>query len=164
VVDAKIRLEPPADQAGDVRRHTEAAGGFSFVPPEGWAIRPFPGAKFKTAVGPAAAGFAPNINVVDESFSGSLDAYVKGNLDSMQRVFKQFRLLKQEEFKTSQGLQAARVIAENELNGRVLRNTYYFFPNGDTKFVVTCTALAEGGDKFDPVFEGSMHTFRFDSK
>jgi hypothetical protein len=154
----------PAPSAGpeDPRRHTEVAGGFSFVPPDGWNIRPVPGLKFRAAVGPAAAGFAPNINVVDESFRGPLDTYVQGNLASMRQAFQQFRLLRREEFEAAGGLPGARVVSENEVNGRALRQTYYFFARGDTKFVITCTALAEGGDKLDPVFEASLRTFRFD--
>src|SRR5262249_42430659 len=44
---------------------------------------------------------------------------------------------------------------------KLLRQNFYFFDKGKTKFVVTCTALAEGGEKLDPVFEGSRKTFRF---
>jgi hypothetical protein len=68
-----------ADQAKDSRRHAES-GGVSFIAPAGWKSQAFPGLKYKIAVGPAVAGFAPNINVVDESFTGSLDSYVEENL------------------------------------------------------------------------------------
>jgi len=36
-------------------------------------------------------------------------------------------------------------------------------PWGGTKFTITCTALAEGGEKLDPIFETCMKTFRFDA-
>ena len=138
---------------------------FSFTPPEGWEFRdPLPGMKFKAAIGPARAGFASNINVVDEAFNGSLAAYAEGNLTAIQKAFKNFRLLKQETFTTTNGEPAVRMVTENEQNGRQLRQTFYFFGKGNTKFVVTCTTLAEGGEKLDPVFEASMKTFRFDPK
>jgi hypothetical protein len=152
------------NKADDPRRHVEPAGSFSFVPPQDWEVRNVRGGKYKAAVGPAAAGFAPNINILDESFSGSLDAYVTLNLATLQKGFKKFRLVQQEDFKTMAGEQGSRVVTECEQNGTALRQTFYFFSKGDTKFVVTCTTLAEGGDKLDSVFETSMKTFRFDKK
>jgi hypothetical protein len=152
------------DPAGDARPHAETPVAFSFDPPAGWVFRPFPGLKHQVAVGPAASGFAPNINVVEEPFGGTLDAYVNGNLASMQRLFKEFHLLQRDDFRTAEGLEGARLIAENTQNGKRLRQTFYLFGKGDRKFVVTCSALAEGGDELDPVFEASMKTFRFDGK
>jgi hypothetical protein len=149
-----------ADQPDEKKRHTETGGGFSFIPPDGWTVKEFPGLKFKIAVGPAAAEFAPNINVVDEADDGKLDDYVKRNVAALQKVFKKGRLVKQEQFKTAAGLESARVIFEHEQQGKLLRQTFYFFDKGKTKFVVTCTALAEGGEKLDPVFEASLKTFR----
>jgi hypothetical protein len=144
------------------KRHVESAGGFSFVPPDGWTMRDFPGMKFKLAAGPAAAGFAPNINVVDEQFNGSLEDYVKGNLATLRASFKGFNLVQQDEFKTTAGEAGKRLITENEQKGRQLRQTFYFFGKGNTKFVVTCSALSDGGEKLDSAFETSMKTFRFD--
>lgn len=150
-----------ARQAEDPRRHHEAA--FSYVPPEGWAVRAFPGLKYKAAVGPAAAGFAPNMNIVDEPFAGPLDAYAEVSQASVQRLFKDCRVLKKDDFKATDGLRGVRIVIEAEQRGRRLRQTFYVFGNGTTKFVVTCSALAEGGDRLDPVFEASMKTFRFDT-
>jgi hypothetical protein len=152
-----------AVRADERRRHTEAAGGFSFIPPEGWQIRDFPGKKFKIVVGPAAAGFAANINIVDESFDGSLEDYAKASLNALPKVLKKYRLLKQENFVTAAGLQGMRAIVEDEQNNRLLRQTFYTFSKKSTKFTLTCSALAEEGDEFAPVFEASMKTFRFDA-
>lgn len=143
------------------RRHTETAGGFSFIPPEGWKIRDFPGRKFKVVVGPANEGFAPNINIVDESFDGSLEDYVKANLNALPKVLKKYRFIKQDDFVTAAGLKGVRVIVESEQNSRLLRQSFYFFSKKNTKFVITCSASAEEGDKLAPVFDGSMKTFRF---
>jgi hypothetical protein len=156
--------EASRNRAEDPRRHVEAAGGFSFVPPEDWKIRDFPGMKFKAAIGPSAAGFAPNITIVDELFSGSLDAYVKQNLAALQKAFRKFHLAQQDDFKTTAGEQGARLVTESEQQGRLLHQTFYIFGKGDTKFVITCSTLAEGGDKYDSVFETSIKTFRFEKK
>lgn len=143
-------------------RHSEA--GFSFVPPPGWEVRPFPGLKFRAAVGPPAAGFAPNINIIDDVNPLPLDDYVQANLNGLRQMTQNFRLVRQEAFKTAEGLEGGRLIGENDQQGRRLRQTSYFFARGGTKYVVTCSALAEGGEQFDPVFEATMKTFRFDQK
>jgi hypothetical protein len=153
-----------AQQVDDTRRHQEPAGGFSFVPPKDWQVRDFPGLKYKVVAGPPAAGFASNINIIDESAKSSLDDYVKDSIVTLQKVLKKCRILSQEAFKTSAGLKGARVVAEGEEGDRLLRFNGYFFAQGDMKFVVTCTALADGGAELDPVFEACLKTFRFENK
>jgi hypothetical protein len=156
--------QDPADQGEDSRRHAESEGGFSFIAPAGWGIQDFPGLKYKIAVGPAVMGFAPNINVVDEPFTGSLDSYVEESLATLRRVFTKFRLLKQDGFTTTDGLQGARMVVEDEQGGRMLRHSFYIFSQGETKLVVTCTAPAESGDELAPTFEAIMKTFRFERR
>jgi hypothetical protein len=146
----------------EARRHTEKAGGFSFSPPANWTVREFPGLKYKVVVGPVRASFASNINVVDEPFKGTLDDYVKANIGAMRMRFKKFKLEDQGDFKTTSGLRGARLVTESEQGGRLLRQTFYIFGTADTKYVVTCSTLAEGGKTLDPLFERSMKTFRFE--
>jgi hypothetical protein len=153
-----------AQQVDDTRRHQEPAGGFSFVPPKDWQVRDFPGLKYKVVAGPPTAGFASNINILDGTGKGSLDDYVKANIVTLQKQRKNCRILSQEAFNTSAGLQGARVVAEGEDGDRLLRFNIYIFGQGDKKFVVTCTALADGGAQLDPVFEACLKTFRFENK
>ncbi len=148
------------DQNEKVRRHVEKAGGFSFVPPDTWKVQAFPGLKFKIVVGPIRGGFASNINVVDEAFKGTLDEYVKANTAVLMRVLKKVKIVQQGEFKTTSGLQGVRLIVENEQNDKLIRQTFYFFGTAETKYVVTCSTLGEGGAKLDPVFAEAMKTFR----
>ncbi len=161
--EQRIENGKEALNSDEGRRHTEAAGGFSFIPPEGWKVRDFPGWKFKVAVGPVAAGFASNINIVDESFDGSLEDYVKASLNALSKALKKYRLLNQDSFVTTAGLKGARLIVEDEQNNQLLRQTFYIFSKKNTKFTVTCSVLAEEGDKFAPVFDASLKTFRFDT-
>jgi len=42
----------------------------------------------------------------------------------------------------------------------MLRQTFFFIGSGKRKYVVTCTALADGGEEFDAVFSESIKTFR----
>jgi hypothetical protein len=151
-------------RAQDAERHVEKKGGFSFVPPIRWELKDAPNIPYKMAIGPAANNFAPNINVVEEANDRPLNEYVRGNLAVLEKALKKFKLLKQDEFKTDSGLTAGRLITENEQRGVLLRQTFYFFSRDNKKFVITCTSLAEGGEKMDKVFEASVKTFRFEKQ
>ena len=150
--------------AADVgKRHHESAGGFSFCPPQGWTIQAFPGLKYSIAAGPAANGFAPNVNVVDEAADMSLPAYVDTSKKMLSKAFKGYKEVGNREFKTTAGLKGSRLIIQSNQNGTQLRQTFYFFAGkGDQKLVVTCSALASGGEKLDEVFETSLKTFVLD--
>lgn len=139
----------------------EKEGGFSYDPPPGWRITNFPGLKYKIAAGTPENGFAPNINIVDETYSGSLSDYVELNIQNLKRVLPTSQVLKREDFQTNDALASIRLITErHDANiGKDLRQTFYFFENGSHKFVVTCSALADGGDDLDTLFEQSMKTF-----
>ena len=151
-----------ADDSGEARRHVEPLGGFSFIPPDGWQVREFPGMKYKIAHGRPVDGFAPNINVVDEPFPGSLDEYAKANLVAMAKAFKDFRVISQETFETTSGEPGVRIIYEATQNGLLLRQSFHCFGKDDMKFVVTCSTLAEGGEKLDDAFKACINTFRFE--
>jgi hypothetical protein len=142
------------------RQHYEKAGGFSYDPPETWQVVEYPSLKYRISIGPRENEFVPNINVVDEAFSGQLVDYVDGNLENMKRVFVRLDILKREDFQTEDGQAAVRVITEMEHYGRRLRQTFYFFGKGKRKYTSTCSALAEEGEALDGIFEKSMKTFR----
>jgi hypothetical protein len=142
------------------RQHCEQAGGFSYDPPSGWQVGEFPGLKYRISHGPRENEFAANINVVDEAFGGTLAAYVDVNLQTMKEVFVKMQVLSREDFKTQDSEAAVKILTENEQQGRMLRQTFFFVGSGNKKYVVTCTALADGGEKFDTAFSESMKTFR----
>jgi hypothetical protein len=142
------------------RQHYEKAGAFSYDPPSGWQVVEFPGLKYRISHGPRENEFTPNINVVDEAFSGTLAAYVDANLQNMERVFVNLKVLSREDLKTKDNEAAVKVVTENEQQGRMLRQTFFFIGPGNRKYVVTCTALVDGGDKFDTAFAETAKTFR----
>ena len=123
-------------------------------------MKPVPGMKFKAAVGPATAGFAPNINFVDETFAGSLDDYVTGNMRTLAAMMANYRPGEKVPFVTDQGLQGVKLVTESRQRGFALRQTFYFFANGNTKYVATCSTLAEDGERLAE-FDAAMRTFRF---
>ncbi|HEY7331138.1 MAG TPA: hypothetical protein VH592_26115 [Gemmataceae bacterium] len=159
-----VNLGPPVGGVAVNGRLVEPQGGFSYVPPEGWMAHQLPGHKYRIVSGPMIGAGAPNINATDELFAGSLEEYVKANLAGLQRFMAEFRVLRQEDFQTSEGLSGVRVITEATLNGRRFRQTYFFFGNGNRKYVVACTTGREGGEELDPIFEASMKTFRLEQQ
>ena len=141
-------------------RHSEQAGGFSLQAPKGWQFRELPGMKYQFAVGPASNSFSPNINVVDEVYEGSLKSYVDTNENAVNRIFEQFTLIKRDDFVTTRGIRGERLVTTSLQQKNLLRQTFYFLPGANGKyFVVTCSALAAGGEALDPVFEESIITF-----
>jgi hypothetical protein len=138
----------------------DKAGGFSYDPPQGWRVVEFPGLKYRVSAGPTENGFAPNINVVDEKFSGSLSEYVELNLTTLKKMFVDFKVIKREDFQTDDGVAATRVVCEDTQQGQHLRQTFCFLENSSRKYVVTCSALADGGEKLDALFAQSTKTFR----
>jgi len=146
-------------------RHFEQDGGFSYCPPAGWLVREMPGKKYKVAFDRPTKGFAPNIYIVDEAFAGTLDEYVRGNIQSMPGIYeangvKDYKLLSQAEFITASKKRGARMMIQAEINGRLLRQTFYFFDGKEgRKIILTCSVLADGGEAYDKVFDTSMKTF-----
>jgi len=142
------------------REHHERAGGFSYDPPSGWQIVEFPGLKYRISHGPQANDFAPNINVVDEEFAGTLTEYVDVNLRIMERTFPRMRFRGREDLRTHDGQPIVKILTENEQLGLTLRQTYFFIGSASRKYVVTCTALAAGGERFDAAFAEGARSFR----
>lgn len=156
--DACSRPESPGYTAPD--------NEFSYNPPDGWSLRDFPGFKYKIAFGQPSEGFAPNIGIADEMFSGPLDDYVAGNLRTMTELFekvggKNYQFIRQTEFLTDLKQRAIKVITESQIDEKDLRQTYYFFEgvNGK-KYVITCSQLAKDGDSYQELFDKSITTFK----
>ena len=140
--------------------HVEKAGGYSLQAPKGWEFREFPGMKYQIAFGPASNSFSPNINVVDEAYDGSLNSYVDANAKSVEPVFEQYSLIRREAFATKSGLKGERLVTTSLQYKNKLRQTFYILPGRKGKyFVVTCSALAAGGESLDAPFEESMRSF-----
>lgn len=149
-------------KSDDPNRHYEEEGGFSFVPPEGWEMTEYPGLKYKIFRGAMENQFAPNINVVDEKYDGSLETYVDGNIETMRNFIDGFNLIEREQLVADDGSRLVKLTTEGEHYQRLLRQYFYFFDGGERKFVVTCSALADGAEIFEPLFDTSVKTFRIE--
>ena len=115
--------------------------------------------KYQIAFGPAKNSISPNINIVDEAYEGALKGYVDVNLENLRKIFVQFTLIKRDRFVTTKGLSGERMVTTSLQQNSLLRQSFYFFPGTNGKFlVVTCSASAKGGEALDSVFEESIKT------
>ena len=155
---------PTATPVDSPDRHYEPSGGFSYVPPSGWELVESSSIQYKVAREPEAGDFAGNINVVDEPFSGSLDAYVTTSVENMSAYFEGLRQISQDEFQPTEGPPGVRLVVENVQGGRILHQVFYFFGASERKFVFACTRLAGAGEEFDAICKESARTFRIESE
>lgn len=142
------------------QRYIESAGGFSYIPPTGWEIVEFPGMKYKIAHGVATGNFAPNLNFVDEAYSGSLDSYVDASVSSITQVVPDATIVNLEGITTNDGQRCLKVIIEDTQSGIKLNQVFYFLDAGTRKFVATYSRLANSGQENDVLVDQSMKTFR----
>lgn len=154
---------PTAAPTDDPDRHYEPEGGFSYVPPEGWEIvEPSTATAYKVARSQSGEGFAANLTMVDEAFTGALEEYVALSLDNMSEFFEGLQVISRDAFETDEGSSGIRVATENMQSGMALSQIFYFFDLGTKKLVVTCTRLAESSEEVDAACDASVRTFRFE--
>lgn len=134
-----------------------------FTPPKDWEKKDVPNLKDPAYVGPVDDGFAPNMNLVRDDYKGDLKQFADRNVENLKKVFPNAKVLKQEEFKPGAGAAGIRVITENTVQGKKLKQTFYLFADGDRKFIVTCSQSADGKN-LDMVFEESLKTWKIEGK
>ncbi len=154
-----VKIEYSADEG---RRHVEADGDFSFIPPDGWKMNEAPGLKYQIAGGEPSDGFAPNINVVDETLSMTLEDYRAQNLLALKRILPKFKLLKTETLMTDQGEKVIKLDCETEPLGQRLRQILYLTANDDRKYVITCSVLKDNSRGYGQLFDAVVKTFRME--
>jgi hypothetical protein len=116
--------------------------------------------KYQIAFGTRDNGFTSNINVVDEAYQSSLENYVDANIETLEKVFQKFNLVKRGPFNTTSRLKGVRIITTSIQQNNLMRQTFYFFTGSKGRqLVITCSVLAKGGEAFDSVFEESLKTF-----
>lgn len=145
---------------GQPARLTEPTGGFSYLPPPGWKIRTFPGLKYRISY-TMSVGFAPNINVIDETVAAPLGQYMQMSLGPMKQTYTNLHVLSQVPFTTSSGLPGMRMAVDGTVTGRHLRQIFYVFAApSNRKIVVTASWLASDGDKYAKTTDASLKTFK----
>ncbi len=142
------------------QRYTEAAGGFSYIPPTGWEVVAYEGLAYKIVRGPATGNFTMNINFVDEAYNDSLDSYVDASISSIMQAVPGAMVTAMGELTTNKGLRCIKVTIQSTQSGFDLNQVLYFFDTGAKKFIATYTRLRDGGQENDALVDQSMKTFR----
>ena len=115
-----------------------AGEDFTYQKPDGWEYKDFPGLKYEVSIGKPAKGFAPNIVVVDEDFSGTLEEYFKQNVAQVEKTINKAKIISQKKISTADGDAGFKLVYTSEQNGLKLKQIQYFFGKGDKKYVLTC--------------------------
>lgn len=140
-------------------RVLEKASRFSYLLPKGWVSKTIPGYQHKFAFAPASQGFAPNVNFVFEDFAGSLINYVTASKSSLNKVFKSFKILFETRASTKNAGDAIKLGLQNEQQGKLLFQAFYFVDAKSKKFVITCTALPSQRAKIEPDCDALVKSF-----
>lgn len=138
-------------------RLTEEA--FSYAIPKGFEVMTLPGFKHKVAAGKPNAGFAPNLNVVEETFRGNIEQYADANEKTLAKV-PTYRKASRTTFKTTSGVGGVKLVYGNSQKSDQLRQVMYLIPGkGSLKYVLTGSSLAADGKKYDAAFDASAKSF-----
>ncbi len=137
----------------------ELGGGYSLVPSENWIIKSPPASKYKVVLTDPADNFAPNINVVEEEFSGSMEDYIRLSMETLVKMMMAKKI--SESSFSSKNADGVRLVTHTQMNALKLRQVFYFFENSQgQKVVVTASTSRDSGDKFDAAFDKMLHSFR----
>lgn len=143
-------------------RVLEKASGFSYELPLGWVSKTIPGYQHKFALAPASQGFAPNVNFVFEDFAGSLINYVTANKNALKKGFKNFKILFETRATTKNAGDAIKLGLQDEQQGKLLFQAFYFVDAKSKKFVITCTALPSQRAKIEPDCDALVKSFNLE--
>ena len=158
-LSATLTLAGPVFAQGT--RLSEPAGGFSYTVPAGWQIKTLPGLKYRVCYAAPSAGFAPNINIVDEVAAMPLDTYVRVSLKMMQKGYTNLHMVSTTSFPAAAGLVGRRMAITGSLSGRSVYQVFYFFPAANNrKIIATATWLTKDGTKYVAPTNAAMKTFK----
>jgi hypothetical protein len=143
-------------------RNFELNGNFSICPPRGWTVREIPGLSYKIFYGKSIYDFIPNICFADEYYEGSLSEYLSLNNKNMNILFpNMMEIIKTENFQTNNSINGLKQVTINLNSGRMLKQVYYFFSNGASKIVITCSVPTGISQDYEALFDESIKTFEF---
>jgi hypothetical protein len=114
-------------------------------------------------MGPEINGFTPNISFATESHSGSISDYTNDILNMYPQFFSGFTLINRSSFTTDAELTGESITFLGTFNNIRVRQKLYVFPNRrrTTVMIITCTAPASGGERYDSIFDASVKTFNW---
>ena len=142
--------------------YIERTAGFIMFMPSGWQTMDF-NQKYLMIIGPLENGFTPNIGFADDTFSGSLSDYRDDVLLILGQFYSDLTVISKGSFSTNSGLQGEYTVIQGRMGEVNIRQKIFLFPNtsGAGIMVITGTAPAANGEKFDPIFDECVKTFRW---
>ncbi len=154
--------QPVATSAVEPGRHVEPAGRFSYTIPDGWTTRKIAGlTDYHILFGPPGETYVPNANFQHENYSGTLDDYVALNIQGLKDGGLDFQITQQPEpFTTDTQLEGRRLIIDLNDDGQRVRQTFFFIRHPPRMYVITASALSEGGEAFDGLFDALAKSLR----
>lgn len=103
--------------------------------------------------------FLENINVVTEAAKGySTEKYFEANLKAMSTQMPGFEKINSGETVIN-GLPAKTLLYSHSYTGQPVDAGCYFFVKNDIGYVITCTTLKGGYNKWKPRFDSIVNTF-----
>ena len=150
---APLRAQPAAEQRLQL-------DGFSFQPPQVLPVKKeIPGFKFPFFFAPPKDGFAPNLNLVDETFDAEWDAYVKASLENVKSGLKAEISVPPAAFEMTSKLRCTKFVYRSAVTGRELRHTCYLIQLNPRKaIIVTFSAFPTDGEKWDAAIAESVRS------
>lgn len=142
--------------------------GFTIILPAGWEQqKDMMGAEVVAISAAEGANdtFRENINVVVEKLPQKMVTkdYYKSSLDVLKKVFIEFKLEKTGQAKVN-GREFYYTIFTHKMNDVAAKILQYLAVNGDTAYVITASAAPDKFDKYKPIFEKSIQSFKADDK
>lgn len=128
VVDALVKSIEPVGDVGTGERHVEPAGGFSYVPPEGWELVDTPGLDYKTLTKQSGVGIVLTTEedlAVSESLRRSLRREMSSFLSKYDIDMRGVRIVEDKLYTTESGYPALRFALNGTINQRSARLFIY---------------------------------------
>ena len=143
----------------------EQLGGFSYSIPADWTLSKMDGMDFQIARDKISNGFYANINVLQEKNNYSFAEYFKLNLVQLKDYIADYQEINTEDFATDSGLKGKKHICSDKQGGKSLYQAFYFFERKDkTKIIITGTSLLEEREKYAPVFDTIVKSYKLIKK
>jgi hypothetical protein len=96
---------------------------------------------------------------VDEEFSGSMDEYVAESLEILEQSYNA-RKVSKTSF-SADNADGVKLTADTEINGKKIRQIFYFFQNSlGQKVVVRASSGRRSASALEKEFDSILHTFR----
>ena len=133
---------------------------FSINPPSGWGVDS--SGAFGTSVvfyGPTEANFRVNVNIIVESTSLTLSAYVSAAKTQLSQGLTNYYLVS-EGPKTIGGVDAYELVNTFTQGAFSIKDKQTILVQNQKGYVITSTALQSNYDTYQPAFDESVQTFK----